>query len=117
MNDYKLRHEEFMSNLSGTSVSAVAACIYHLPCFILAVKCVQVFIEQNIFVDFILVVVPLLVTATVGFSSNGFSLFCLTTLFTLILWKKKLFNEPENIHQETKKDHNNQFLSLFKGSV
>ena len=126
MNQYKAEHEAFVSNMKGTSVGCIFACLAHAPALILILKGSQGFNTPNILRDFVFLVVPTLLTITVASDYNYLTLVCMYALIGAYLFSSSkrmtldsLFNEKAaNARNVESHSHNNtSYLTLFKGML
>lgn len=116
--NYKERHEEFVSNLSGTSVLTLIICLFHIPAFILLLKLVQRDNKPFLLRDFFLLMLPLLSIITVTAEFNFLTLVSLVPLSIILLyWNRKTQmnnsrkpSDPKTIHNKT------SYITLLKGN-
>lgn len=74
---YKEQHEAFVSNLQGSSVFEVLACVSQVPAFIMLLKLVQRNSKPSIIRDFLLFTLPTLLSITLFANLNYWSLLVL----------------------------------------
>ncbi len=121
---HKIDHESFVSNLKGTSVACVIACIAHVPCCIVLLKIAQKSKKPRLLRDICFVVVPMLLIVTVMADYNY-----MTVLSTLIVLAVMYFrtsgklpvndsnnSSPDKVNINPSKQ-NTYYLTLFKGTV
>ena len=80
LNSYKHQHESFVSNLKGSSIGCILACLIHVPIFILLLKIVQNKCKPTVSRDFLLLVLPLLLIITVFSNHNYWSIILFVTI-------------------------------------
>lgn len=85
ISDYKVAHEAFVSNIKGTSIGCIIACLLHIPAYILMLKISQFRRKPRIIRDYCLLTVPMLLTITVVVDHNYWSLACVTALLIYVI--------------------------------
>lgn len=67
MDEYKLAHEAFMANHSGTNVGNVILCVAHAPALLWLLKIAQGHKGSVFWMEFAIIVVPTLFSITVWY--------------------------------------------------
>lgn len=80
MSNYKAEHEEFVSNLNGSSTASVIICLAHVPALILLTKLVQKGKKPRLFFEFLFFSFPMLLCMTIfaDYSMISLSIILLT---------------------------------------
>lgn len=120
---YKIEHEAFVSNLKGTSIACIIACLLHIPALILLLKIFQTSRRARLIRDYFVFVFPLILTITVLADYNYVTI---ALLGLLIVYLTKADGAPSVIissKQLRRKDSQNDwshsdsyYITLFKGA-
>lgn len=73
--NYKYEHEQFMSNLKGSSAACIVACLLHVPVFVMLTKLIQKGRKPRLLREFFFLCLPLLLTMTIFADYTYLSLF------------------------------------------
>lgn len=106
---YKEEHESFVSNLKGSSIGCIIACLMHVPIFILILKLVQRYKKPSLARDFLILVFPSLLVVTVFANYNYFTLVMLSIILFLII--RSLSHGSKFINETVLGDVNIEFVS------
>ena len=113
MLSYKEQHELFVSNLAGTGVLDIVILLLFLPSLILLSKFFKKWTTMTFVQDWLLFIVPSLLTLTVLAGINQLLLLIVVILLSLMLF----FGRRSEQELLNGKGCNTSFISLFKGTL
>lgn len=116
---YKAEHEQFTSNLKGTSILCIILCILHVPACLLISKLVQWRRKPNWIRDYAFLVVPQLLSITVLHNHSYWSLPCLLSLgFVASKLQRNIIDKTTGSATDLSSilGAHKAYLSYFKGS-
>jgi hypothetical protein len=98
---YREEHESFVSNLKGSSVGCILACLMHIPAYVLLLKLAQRHRKPRLSRDYCLLVFPLLLTVTVFANHNYWSITALIVVLFFLLRSPQHSNMVNEIVLDT----------------
>lgn len=120
LNSYKSEQEAFVSNLTGTDITCILACVAHIPLLVLLLKIVQQTNKPMILRDILFLVVPLILVTTISANYNFWTVFLLAIYITALYRSycgDTIDFSPLQFHNIEQRRNNTYFLTLFKGGL
>jgi hypothetical protein len=118
MDSYKSQQEAFVSNLTGTSISCILACVTHIPLFVLLLKISQRAKKPSVLCDIMFLVIPTILITTVSTIYNYWTLPLLILFSVVVLRHDNTSLGGSFQYNQTKPEdvNNTYYLTLFKGA-
>lgn len=126
--NYKAEHEQFVSNLKGSSAACVLTCLLHVPLFIFLTKLVQKGRKPRLLREFFFLSLPLLFTMTV-FADYAYLSICIVLITAVSLYqtqRTRIIAESSSASESSVQsyleeyqlqNHRTSYLTLSKGNI